>query len=593
MFSGQIVNYKANAHQKEPKALYTKKDNRLNYYEMDKNLSGNFCSQAKANAAAVGCLIDEKYLFSIEDSDEIILANSLQTLNKCIKNLYNGASLSKREKFRKEISAGEGTAFIVGRKLALTAGHCILEESKGKYVLNNDRVKNLRLVLGFNMTDDNQCTTTFEKKNVFSIKYVKDYVHNSVEDWALLKLNESTDHIRKLKLNFNSPIEGSNVYIEGHPCGLPFKIAVSGTINKIYNHHFLADVNSFSGNSGSPIINKVTHQVEGILVRGNEDFEIVNEDGKSKVISKHNKDDAGEDCCLIRKKMFETVERRYKHDIKKRQFLSDQNSNNFLLSERRDFKKIQSDQKCNIVTGISMWMFGALVFPIGTPLIISGVKLEEKADDAINRGAVRLNDILNGPQKISNVLNCQLNHLEADLISQYIPKTVTTEDQRRLPSIARNMSAYQISYDEAEEIYNIRESFPQFSHKQIANVLGYEKQIGKSFSNEERKIILKYLNRVDPETQPKFFSIEKAFVRGIAKYEQEKGERVYSKEAFIVISRYYFFHIDTITFDDACKEFDELRKKGYHEKEVLIILNHYLAHTGKITLNEACDEIST
>jgi hypothetical protein len=59
----------------------------------------------------------------------------------------------------------------------------------------------------------------------------------------------------------------------GHPVGLSQKVASNGFIIENENPVFFkTNLDSFSGNSGSPIFNKKTGLVEGILVRGEGDF---------------------------------------------------------------------------------------------------------------------------------------------------------------------------------------------------------------------------------------------------------------------------------------------------------------------------------
>ncbi len=63
----------------------------------------------------------------------------------------------------------------------------------------------------------------------------------------------------------------------GHPWGLPLKIAGGGKVVK--NEHsesrffFEAMLDTFSGNSGSPVLNEATLEVEGILVVGFGEYE--------------------------------------------------------------------------------------------------------------------------------------------------------------------------------------------------------------------------------------------------------------------------------------------------------------------------------
>ncbi|MCU0289669.1 MAG: NACHT domain-containing protein, partial [Acidobacteria bacterium] len=59
-----------------------------------------------------------------------------------------------------------------------------------------------------------------------------------------------------------------SIYIMGHPCGLPLKYAPGGKIGEITNSHFLAGLDVYSGNSGSPVFCAETHELVGIVSRG-------------------------------------------------------------------------------------------------------------------------------------------------------------------------------------------------------------------------------------------------------------------------------------------------------------------------------------
>jgi hypothetical protein len=61
----------------------------------------------------------------------------------------------------------------------------------------------------------------------------------------------------------------------GHPLGLPKMITDSSTLrNNSLTYTFLINADTFSGNSGSPVINSATNLVEGILIKGGSDFQM-------------------------------------------------------------------------------------------------------------------------------------------------------------------------------------------------------------------------------------------------------------------------------------------------------------------------------
>ena len=69
------------------------------------------------------------------------------------------------------------------------------------------------------------------------------------------------------------------MYVIGHPVGLPTKFADGANVRNNNNtSFFVCNLDTYGGNSGSPVFNSSTHELEGILVRGETDF-IVTENG--------------------------------------------------------------------------------------------------------------------------------------------------------------------------------------------------------------------------------------------------------------------------------------------------------------------------
>ena len=67
------------------------------------------------------------------------------------------------------------------------------------------------------------------------------------------------------------------VTVVGYPMGLPVKIAANGQVRSLESSFFVANLDTYGGNSGSPVFNTLAlvngHLVvEGILVRGEDDF---------------------------------------------------------------------------------------------------------------------------------------------------------------------------------------------------------------------------------------------------------------------------------------------------------------------------------
>jgi hypothetical protein len=63
------------------------------------------------------------------------------------------------------------------------------------------------------------------------------------------------------------------VFVVGHPCGLPQKVAGKARVaDNRETTHFAATLDTYGGNSGSGVFNATTFELEGLLVRGQTDF---------------------------------------------------------------------------------------------------------------------------------------------------------------------------------------------------------------------------------------------------------------------------------------------------------------------------------
>lgn len=266
------------------KSLYSDDGNqRKNIYELEEPLKAKAIELSKS----IGCLIEAKF-FEKDGPTDYLLKN--QTLkDRCEE--YAGSV-----QFIGEISAGLGTAFVVGKSpegkyLALTARHCVCEKTaEGQISVKTTLVEKTRLVFGFQRFTETADYKTLLKENIFNIHVAK-FVSSPEEDWALLDLSSTSPETKSAEL-VPLPCDFINlvpltlkISMLGYPLGLPIKYASGKTVlpknleekpappaaaspSKIAH----AKIASFKGNSGSPIFNETTGKVIGILIAGNKDF---------------------------------------------------------------------------------------------------------------------------------------------------------------------------------------------------------------------------------------------------------------------------------------------------------------------------------
>ena len=165
---------------------------------------------------------------------------------------------------------GRGTGFLVARDVVATAGHCITQ----------DNLATTRFVFGFKMKNGAETALEISNDEIYRGIAIIDRrldalpPNGSGADWALVRLHKPvTNHRVASVRRVGSVANGQAVHVVGHPAGLPVKVAGNATVlDNTQGAFFAADLDIFGGNSGSPVFNSQTHEVEGILVRRELDF---------------------------------------------------------------------------------------------------------------------------------------------------------------------------------------------------------------------------------------------------------------------------------------------------------------------------------
>ena len=159
------------------------------------------------------------------------------------------------------------TAFLVSPKHIVTAGHCISEHtcSNGLYYWLFD----------YHMPENGPFEIQRKKEDFVSCERILKRVLDptSLMDYALIELKKEVRNRRPLKFRRSgTPAIGDKLVVIGHPSGLPTKIADGAEVRAVNKVYLTANLDTFGGNSGSPVINVSTGEVEGILVRGATDY---------------------------------------------------------------------------------------------------------------------------------------------------------------------------------------------------------------------------------------------------------------------------------------------------------------------------------
>jgi len=211
-------------------------------------------------AASVAAIVPRSRLITAGENRVSIGATTLAERYAAV-----GKPLCSREIFREQPSSAVGTAFLVTPNIVATAHHCLSEDTAAQHCL----------VFDFQVGDEGTAPTHFDVEDIYAVKRFVDgnQVVNG-EDWALVELDRPVENRDPLVLRTQgAPEKDTPLFVIGHPAGLPKKVAGNAEIrDNSSSSHFVANLDTFGGNSGSPVFNALTNEVEAILVRGAADF---------------------------------------------------------------------------------------------------------------------------------------------------------------------------------------------------------------------------------------------------------------------------------------------------------------------------------
>ncbi|MEN0059825.1 MAG: serine protease [Bdellovibrio sp.] len=171
-------------------------------------------------------------------------------------------NLCSDEPFYDQPTVANCSGSLVGEDLVATAGHCISSSNCSVY----------SFVFGFRMIDEKNFSEMIPESEIYACKEVIAREYSGAQDYALVRLDRPVINHRPLTLQKEPVQPGDAIYVVGHPSGLPTKVADGATVRFQQGAYFQANLDTYGGNSGSPVFNAATHEVVGILVRGETDF---------------------------------------------------------------------------------------------------------------------------------------------------------------------------------------------------------------------------------------------------------------------------------------------------------------------------------
>jgi hypothetical protein len=233
---------------------------------------------------------DRKDLYEVENKKYLKAADSVvalftkdqikdmgdETSELSLDNFGDSYNLCSGEKFREQPIGAFCSGFLVAPDKIATAGHCVDEDGSN--------LDNIRFVFGFKMNGAGDPTLKINNSEIYKGTSILGWKQDELgEDWTVVKLDRPVENHTPVKVRKEGRIDdNAPLYVIGCPCGLPMKFADGAVVkdNNPDHPYIVANLDTYGGNSGSPVFYNSTSDtepplVEGILVRGDRDFKPV------------------------------------------------------------------------------------------------------------------------------------------------------------------------------------------------------------------------------------------------------------------------------------------------------------------------------
>ncbi len=229
--------------------------------------------------AVEGTEFEENGKASVALFFEALTATTQQLFKSTSSTLEESQSLCPDERFANQLATASCSGTLIAPDIVLTAGHCVQEYRKD---CEHDPVpyaKDIYFVFGYHASSKHdRGRDTFVKRQIYRGKRALGGACKSTggDDWAMVQLDRPVPStlatpvgkIRKTKIPANT-----EVYVIGYPSGLPLKKAGTAKVSKnSARAFFVADLDTFGGNSGSGVFDAASHELVGVLVRGATDY---------------------------------------------------------------------------------------------------------------------------------------------------------------------------------------------------------------------------------------------------------------------------------------------------------------------------------
>jgi V8-like Glu-specific endopeptidase len=179
--------------------------------------------------------------------------------------------LCSSERFFEQPTPAFCSGTLVAEDMVLTAGHCFE---------NLEACKKTKFVFGYALSQAGKLPYYVAEQDVFSCAEIlareeeTDLNPEFGADYALVRLDRPANFRQFISPESTGGLKvGENLFTFGYPAGLPLKFVINGKVRNPGKNLFQTNLDTFSGNSGSAVMNLATKKLEGILIRGDHDFE--------------------------------------------------------------------------------------------------------------------------------------------------------------------------------------------------------------------------------------------------------------------------------------------------------------------------------
>ncbi len=184
--------------------------------------------------------------------------------NQSYRDMPKKYEICSDERFINQKAIASCSGSLIAPDKIITASHCVPDEKE---------CSRYRWVFDYKMLDANTLDASY-KNNVYECKKILASSVPSRFDYAIIQLDRPVLDRLPLKISFEKlPVSDQNeIAVIGYPSGLPMKIADNAFVKAHSKNGYLTNLDTYGGNSGSPVFKKSTGEIIGILLKGQDDF---------------------------------------------------------------------------------------------------------------------------------------------------------------------------------------------------------------------------------------------------------------------------------------------------------------------------------